>query len=232
MIACDIGEANPIASVAWWDGAVQDVGFHAAEVRAIRAHYTHLRKQIGRKKVIHALKIVKKIGNKEQRKVRDVLHKATKQVINKATELRKNEFELVIVVGDLKHHRTPRRKGYPRYRKNNHKLHSMPSYQVKTQLKYKAMWEEITVLYVNEAYTSQLCHRCGTKGQRTKRQFTCACGLDYNADLNGARNILNRSLGYILRDRAAVDPSRSPTGNVAQKGSQRAMGEAPALVTE
>lgn len=180
----------------------------------------------------HALRIMKKIGNKEQRKVRDVIHKATRQVINKATELRKNGFEPVIVVGDLKNYRTPRRKGYLRCKKNNRKLHSMSSFQIKTQLAYKALWEEIPVLLVNEAYTSQLCHRCGTKGQRNKRQFTCACGLDYNADLNGAQNILNRSLGYILRDRAAVNPPRSPTGNVVQKVSQRAMGEAPSLVTE
>lgn len=232
VIACDIGEANPITSVAWWNGAVQEVAFHATEVRATRAHYSHIRKQIGRKKVKHALRIVKKIGNKEKRKVQDLLHKATRQVINKATELRQNGFEPVIVVGDLKNHRTPRRKGTPRYRKNNRKLHSMPSYQVKTQLEYKALWENIPVLYVNEAYTSQICHSCGNKGLRTKRQFKCSCGLDYNADLNGTRNILTRSLGYILRDRAAVSPPRSPTANRISDRAQWAMGEALSLVAE
>ncbi|MFQ5818695.1 MAG: RNA-guided endonuclease InsQ/TnpB family protein [Candidatus Heimdallarchaeota archaeon] len=232
VIACDIGEANPITSVAWWKGTVHEVAFHATEVRAIRAHYTHLRKQIGRKKVKHALRIVKKIGNKEQRKVRDVLHKATRQVINKATELRKNGFEPGIVVGDLKHHRTPRRKGTPRCRKNNRKIHSMPSYQVKTQLEYKALWESIPVLYVNEAYTSQICHRCGNKGLRTKRQFKCSCGIDYNSDLNGTTNILTRSLGYILRDRAAVSPPRPPTATMVSDRAQWAMGEALSLVAE
>lgn len=232
VIACDIGEANPIASVAWWDGEVQEVVFHASEVRATRAHYTHLRKQIGRRKVKHALRVVKKIGNKEQRKVRDVLHKATRKVINKATELRKIGFEPVIVIGDLKNHRTPRRKGTTRCRKNSRKIHSMPSYQVKTQLEYKALWESIPVLYVNEAYTSQICHRCGNKGLRTKRQFKCSCGLDYNADLNGTRNILTRSLGYILRDRAAVNRPRSPTATKVSDKAQWAMGEAPSLGVE
>ncbi|MFQ5819161.1 MAG: RNA-guided endonuclease InsQ/TnpB family protein [Candidatus Heimdallarchaeota archaeon] len=232
VIACDIGEANPIASVAWWDKEVQEVKFHATEVWAIRAHYAHLRKQIGKKKVKHALRIIKKIGNKEQRKVRDLLHKATRQVIQQASELRQNGFEPVIVVGDLKNHRIPRRKGTPRCRKNNRKIHSMPSYQVKTQLEYKALWESVPVLYMNEAYTSQICHRCGNKGLRTKRQFKCSCGIDYNADLNGTRNILTRSLGYILRDRAAVNPPRSPTANRVSDRTQWAMGEAPSLGKE
>ncbi|MFQ6123023.1 MAG: hypothetical protein ACE5R6_00230 [Candidatus Heimdallarchaeota archaeon] len=77
------------------------------------------------------MRIVKKIGNKERRKVQDLLHKAI--------ELRQNGFEPVIFVGDLKNHRTPQRKWYPRCRKNYRKLHSMPSYQVKTQLEYKAL---------------------------------------------------------------------------------------------
>ena len=186
-------------------GAVQAVGFHATELRATRAHYTHLRKYIGRRKIKHALKVVKKIDHKEQRKVRDILHKATQQVIKQATDLWKKGLEPVIVVGDLKHHRPPRRKGTPRCRKANRKLHAMPSYQTKVQLEYRALWEGIPVLFVNKAYTSQRCYRCGAKGVRAKRQFRCACGLDYNADLNGARNILRRSLGYILRDRAAVN---------------------------
>ncbi|MFQ5818970.1 MAG: RNA-guided endonuclease InsQ/TnpB family protein [Candidatus Heimdallarchaeota archaeon] len=232
VIACDIGEANPITSVVWRDGRITSPLFLGREIRGVRAHYNHVRKSIGRKKVKHGRKLIKRIGDIEQRKVQDIIHKATKTVVDKAKELSEDKYQVIIVVGDLKNHRAPRRKGKPRCKKNNRKLHSMPSFQIKTQLAYKALWEEIPVLLVNEAYTSQQCHRCGTKGQRNKRQFTCACGLDYNADLNSARNILNRSLGYILRDRAAVNPPRSPTGNVAQKGSQRAMGEALSLVTE
>ena len=77
----------------------------------------------------------------------------------------------------------------------------MPSFKVKKQIEYKANWEGIPVMFVNEAYTSQLCWRCGKKGKRAKRRFLCQnCGLDFNADLNGARNILNRFLGYMLRD--------------------------------
>ncbi|MFQ5820002.1 MAG: transposase [Candidatus Heimdallarchaeota archaeon] len=99
-------------------------------------------------------------------------------------------------------------------------------------MEYKALWEGIPVLFVNEAYTSQRCYRCGAKGVRTKRQFRCACGLNYNADVKGARNILRRSLGYILRDRAAVNRPRSPTTNRVADRTQWAMGEAPFLGAE
>ncbi len=33
---------------------------------------------------------------------------------------------------------------------------------------YKANWEGIPVMFVNEAYTSQLCWRCGSAGKRKK----------------------------------------------------------------
>ncbi|MFQ6123120.1 MAG: zinc ribbon domain-containing protein [Candidatus Heimdallarchaeota archaeon] len=93
-------------------------------------------------------------------------------------------------------------------------------------------WHSLDLMKPMKLPPSQICHRCGTNDQRTKRQFTCASGFVYKADLNGAQNILNRSLGYILRQRTAINPSRSPTGNVAQKGSQRAMEEAPLLMTD
>lgn len=235
VIACDIGEANPVTSVVWQDGKITDVFFGATSVRAIRAHYNHLRKQIGRKKVRHGIKVIKKIGNAEQRKVRDALHKATRRIVDIAKQLRARGHKVVIAVGDLKGVRKKRKKYKPRCRKNNRKIHTMPSYQVKSQLKYKSEWEGIPVIFVNEKNTSQFCWRCGERGRRKKRRFVCpSCGLDYNADLNGARNILNRLLGYKLGSRAAVNQPPTPTAGSAPdegdiNGWQYAMGEAHLL---
>ena len=49
------------------------------------------------------------------------------------------------------------------------------------------------VVYVNPAYTSQTCSRCG-HGEKANRQsqakFLCvACGFSAHADLNAAENI-------------------------------------------
>ncbi len=53
---------------------------------------------------------------------------------------------------------------------------------------------------VSEAYTSQRCSRCGAKGKRYKGQFECgACGLNVQADKNGAHNSGRRALGKFSR---------------------------------
>jgi putative transposase len=70
-----------------------------------------------------------------------------------------------------------------------------PYYKLSSYIEYKARWQGIPVLKVNEAYTSQICSRCGQKGLRVRGLFTCPyCGLNLNADYNGARNILKRAL--------------------------------------
>ncbi|MCS4541662.1 MAG: transposase, partial [Euryarchaeota archaeon] len=53
------------------------------------------------------------------------------------------------------------------------------------------------------------CHKCGAKGVRIKRLFKCSCGLEYNADLNGAINIANRFLDYMFGNRAVCEPAHN-----------------------
>ncbi|MFX0161778.1 MAG: zinc ribbon domain-containing protein [Candidatus Hodarchaeota archaeon] len=66
-----------------------------------------------------------------------------------------------------------------------------------------------------------------------KRSFRCKdCGLEYNQDLNGAINIGNRLLNYMLKSRAAVNtPQTSPENTAPKKGDlitfQSAREEAP-----
>jgi len=166
--------------------------FYGKELRRFRGYYFYLRRKLGKLK---KFKAIKKIGNKEKRVVDDLLHKISREIVNRAK--RENA---VIVLGDLKGIRK-QNKG----RKFNRKLNSFPYYRLSQFIEYKAAWEGITVIKINEANTSKLCSCCGSQGLRRNGKFVCAmCKLELNADYNGALNILKRALGYISRAGAAL----------------------------
>ncbi len=68
--------------------------FMGREVRGIRRHFAWLRKKLGKKKL---RKEIKRIGQKEQRKVDAYLHAISRRIVNEATRMGS-----VIVFGDLK----------------------------------------------------------------------------------------------------------------------------------
>ena len=62
---------------------------------------------------------------------------------------------------------------------------------------YKAAEAGNAVIFVNPAYTSQLCSSCGAMVPKdlSTREHNCPnCGLMISRDLNAAINILNRGL--------------------------------------
>jgi putative transposase len=98
----------------------------------------------------------------------------------------------------------------------------MPSYKLKKFIQYKALWEGIPVAFQNEAYTTQTCHRCGSRNTIvSKRFFKCLdCGLEYNRDLNPAINIGNRFLDQWFKNRAELAKPLTPTLCNAPKGDK------------
>ncbi|RLG37353.1 MAG: hypothetical protein DRN91_05715 [Candidatus Alkanophagales archaeon] len=83
----------------------------------------------------------------------------------------------------------------------------MPFYKLKEYIKYKALERGIVVVEVPEYNTSKQCSRCGSMNTERPSQgiFTCKeCGYQINADVNGAKNILKRAMGYMLMVGAVV----------------------------
>ena len=74
-------------------------------------------------------------------------------------------------------------------RKNNHSLSSWSFYRLAQFIEYKARLAGIEVVYVNPAYTSQRCPKCGNIHHADDRDYICECGYHIHRDLLGAINI-------------------------------------------
>ena len=157
--------------------------FYGKDVRRTRGHYYRLRRSVGKGRII------KKWRDKEREIVKHQVHAITRRIVEQA-----KRANALIAIGNLEGIRAR-----DRGRSFNRRLSSQPFYLFKQQLTYKAAWEGIRVLTVPEAYTSQMCHRCGMRGQRVTGRFSCRnCGLACDADVNGAWNIMKRAHGLLL----------------------------------
>ncbi len=190
ILAVDLGERY--LGVVCGDNGVSPQ-FMGGEVRGIRRHYAWLRTRLGERKLLGT---IKKIGHTEKRKVNAICHQVSRQIVNEA-----RDTSSLIVLGDLKGIRQK-----ARGKRMNRIVSNMPYYKLTQFIRYKAAWEGIPVLVISEAHTSRTCHRCGSPGSRPHRGlFLChSCGLQYSADLNGARNILKRAGEYISSAGAAL----------------------------
>lgn len=173
-----------------------------------RAGYTHkkyrdIRKSLQKKGLY---KVVKKIKDKESRVVKDLNHKISRFIVDKAIE-NKAEIRLENLKGVRK------AKGRRSFR---YALNSWSYYQLGQFIQYKALLAGIPVSFIEPAYTSKGCSRCGQLGERNNKSFKCSCGHVDNADSNAAFNIalLSPSIIQLQVDRDACK-SRSGEAQVA-----------------
>ena len=192
VLAVDLGIRHVACSVDTRSGKTH---FYGRELRQVRGHFFHLRRKLGRKKL---LKVVKRIGGKESRITNDQLHKIAKAIVDEAERL-----NAIIAIGNPK---GIRKNG--KGRQFNRKLNSWPFWKLRRYIEYKANWRGIRVVEVSEAYTSQQCWRCGAICVRSGGHhglFECSqCDLLENADRNGAFNIGRRALGQVSKVGAVV----------------------------
>ena len=76
----------------------------------------------------------------------------------------------------------------------------------RNQLSYKSDWYGRTLIAVDPKYTSQTCSECGHKekeNRQSQAKFAClSCGVEQNADVNAAKNILARAIASVSQREA------------------------------
>ncbi len=196
ILFVDLGERVMAATVSTANNG--NPKFHGRGVRGIRRHYNWLRKRLQEKGLN---KKVEEMSDEEKRKVMDILHKISRKIVNRA-----NENNSLIVIEDLKNIRN---RDTGKGKTMNRIVNSMPYWKLTKMIEYKGKEKGIQVVKVNERDTSKTCHKCGSKNtsRPTQGRFDCkTCGLEnYNADLNGAKNILQRFLAYMVGNGAFVN---------------------------
>jgi putative transposase len=156
---------------------------------ALHVHrkYSAIRKRLQREGKFRELKRVK---DRESRIVKDLNHKISRKIVDMA-----QVQHAALVFEDLGGIRQTRKQN----RSFKYALHSWSFFQLQTFVEYKAKLLGVPVLYINPAFTSQDCSRCGARGQRIGKDFKCpVCGHADHADVNAAFNIA-------LRQKSVVD---------------------------
>ena len=158
--------------------------------KALHMHqkYSAIRKRLQKQGKYRKLKAIK---DRESRIVKDLNHKISRKLVDMA-----KDRGAALVFEDLNGIRKTRKQ----HRSFKYALHSWSFYQLQQFVEYKAKLLGVPVLYIDPAYTSQNCSRCGGRGQRRGKEFKCpVCGHVDHADANAAFNIALRQKGMIDR---------------------------------
>ncbi len=153
-------------------GKVRKLG---PDVSGITKNFRNRRKNLQKKGAKNALK---KIRRKQSRRTKDINHKISKSVVDYADKHRS-----AIVLEDLG--KISKKGKAKRYVQKS----QWPFYQLETFIKYKAALLGIPIYFVNPAYTSQVCSRCGSINKPNGKHYKCSCGNLTHRDVNAAFNI-------------------------------------------
>lgn len=134
----------------------------------------------GRKK---KMKAADNLSNKERRFTQNYNHQLSRRIVDFAKANNCEYINMEHLEGDSF--------------KDKKVLGVWTYYELQQYIKYKAEMEGIKVRFVNPAYTSQTCSKCGyidEENRPTQERFKCKkCGFEMNADRNASINISRKT---------------------------------------
>ena len=140
----------------------------------------------------------RQIARKALHQLKQQLHSMTKAIVQTAKDENKG-----IVMGDLSHIRDG-----ANYNDNaDQKIHQWQFAEITKQLFYKAKEFGVKITKISEEDTSKTCALCGqeTNGRVHRGLYRCKLyGKQFNADANGALNIMKRYLQIPLQQGSGI----------------------------
>lgn len=126
---------------------------------------------------------LKKIKSRDRTLFKNTLHSISRQIVSFANTLGSGiKFEKLF---SSRSHVLADGKNYAEFSFDNGSF-----YYLQKSVERRAQKLGIPVIYVNPAYTSKRCSRCGGFGHRYRKRFECPhCGYVIHADVNAAFNI-------------------------------------------
>lgn len=193
VLGCDLGRTSICytSDKDDWNGQ---------KLNEIRNKYAHLRKVLQQKASSgtrssrrRCRQLLKRLSGKEKRFQKHINHGISRQLVNKAVASR-----FAIALEDLSGIRE-RTNTLPRTKKEKRLSNNWAFYQLRQFLTYKCVLAGVPLLFVNPAYTSKSCYKCGHIGNRSGKRFVCVnpdCKNKCDPDYQGAKNIaaLGRSI--------------------------------------
>ena len=176
VMGVDIGLKVPAVAVTD-DEKVRFFG-NGRENKYMKRHFRSARQALGKKKKLNAIRNSK---DKEKRWMKDKDHKISRAIVNFAKENKISVIHLEQLANIRQTARTSR--------KNEKNLQTWSFYRLSQFIEYKSKLAGIKVVYVNPAYTSQICPSCSEKNKALDRKYKCKCGFEKHRDLVGAMNI-------------------------------------------
>jgi putative transposase len=206
VVGVDLGEVH-IATT--YDGAKTSI-VNGRYLRSKRRYQNKLKARLS------AILDIKKHGSRRRRElvrskgrqlrklanqIRDVLHKQTSNLVS---TLYASGVQTV-VIGDVRTIRQRSNLG----RKANQKIHQWLAGKTRAMLTYKSEYLGMSVVLVDERYTSQECPACRRRSKPSGRRYRCrTCRREFHRDGVGAFNIRGKYLGVI----PVVGAMATPTG--------------------
>ena len=141
-------------------------------------------------------KQLKNVHSNNSNLLREYYHKISRKVADIAQFYIDKNYRVHIAIGKLKGLSQSVRKGDGKGKLFRGKISQFPYYKLTELITYKCREIGVSNIgFVKENWTSKVCHKCYSKNTTRPSQalFRCLdCGLEYNADANGAINIAIR----------------------------------------